>query len=422
MDGEGSIGPLEAHPEAAAILRDAGWAPHNSWLVYTSGTLVMGFDHAGGFHIKDWARIPPGHPQHSEDTPDTAVEAAQWLVARFPKPAPMADNPLSLESLAEPVAKEGADMAQPINIQVNPVFNVTGGNATSDAGAENEAHGEAGAETPSAGDQTTSDANDPGVAPAAPDILTDHARSIETASFAEPNADDNQSGPNETELTNETPVPESEAADEPAEETPGAVDSGDEGVAAGDDASAEERSAGGGLSVLAGDGSVGEGDSDRDYAFDADYEEIGNEVEQVEGADAQYPALDLGAEILEQQEEQSGGVAYFGDDFPTMKLKKLGRLAQIARERIAAHEGFTGWSDDDWLAVHNHVVSNLSEATGAYVGDKQEIYDRFTEMSAAKSHIDTIKHHRDQCVAYLESPDTPRAMVEQFDPESGWPE
>lgn len=72
----------EAFPEAAATLRDAGWAPHPEWNVYTRGTLVMG-GIAGSFHVKDYARIPPGHPLHSADTPDTAEEAAAWLVARF---------------------------------------------------------------------------------------------------------------------------------------------------------------------------------------------------------------------------------------------------------------------------------------------------------------------------------------------------
>lgn len=72
----------EAHLEAAAILRDAGWTPHPEWGVYTRGTLIMG-GHGGSFHVKDFARIPPEHPLHSEDTPDTPEEAAQWLVTRF---------------------------------------------------------------------------------------------------------------------------------------------------------------------------------------------------------------------------------------------------------------------------------------------------------------------------------------------------
>lgn len=67
----------EAHPEAAAILRDAGWKPHDQWGVYTRGTLVMGFSPDGqNFDVKNW-----GLDVHGPDTPDDPVEAAQWLVA-----------------------------------------------------------------------------------------------------------------------------------------------------------------------------------------------------------------------------------------------------------------------------------------------------------------------------------------------------
>lgn len=67
----------EAHPEAAAILRDAGWKPHDRWGVYTRGTLVMGFSPDGqNFDVKNW-----GLDIHGPDTPDDPVEAAQWLVA-----------------------------------------------------------------------------------------------------------------------------------------------------------------------------------------------------------------------------------------------------------------------------------------------------------------------------------------------------
>ena len=80
----------EAYPDAAAILRDAGWRPHPEWGVYTRATLVMGQQPDGAaFHVKDWAMIKPGHPNYGPDTPDTAEEAAQWLVVRFaPEPAP----------------------------------------------------------------------------------------------------------------------------------------------------------------------------------------------------------------------------------------------------------------------------------------------------------------------------------------------
>lgn len=71
----------ESYPRAAAILRDAGWAPHNGYGVYTQGTLVMGWAPSGKvFHVKNWAAVMPGDPRYSADTPDTPEEAAEWLV------------------------------------------------------------------------------------------------------------------------------------------------------------------------------------------------------------------------------------------------------------------------------------------------------------------------------------------------------
>lgn len=69
----------ETHPEAAAVLSAAGWKPHDEWGVYTHGSLVMGSPRLGEFHVKNVARCPDG-----PDTPDDPVEAARWLVARFP--------------------------------------------------------------------------------------------------------------------------------------------------------------------------------------------------------------------------------------------------------------------------------------------------------------------------------------------------
>ena len=69
----------ETHPEAAAVLREAGWTPHDVWGVFTRGTLIMGSPGAGEFHVKNLDAAPD-----SPDTPDDPVAAAQWLVARFP--------------------------------------------------------------------------------------------------------------------------------------------------------------------------------------------------------------------------------------------------------------------------------------------------------------------------------------------------
>ena len=99
---------MEAYPEAAAILAAAGWKPHDGWNVYTRDTLVMGFQPDGlAFHVKNWASIQEGHPQWNADTPDTAEEAAAWLVERF-KP-----NPLTTEATLEPLALQSEEVETP---------------------------------------------------------------------------------------------------------------------------------------------------------------------------------------------------------------------------------------------------------------------------------------------------------------------
>jgi hypothetical protein len=92
----------EAYPEAAEVLRAAGWAPHDLWGVYTRGTLVMGFQpDRSGFHVKNW-----GMDVHGPDTPDDPVEAAQWLVQRF-------SSEVVQHEVPEPVREESGSPADP---------------------------------------------------------------------------------------------------------------------------------------------------------------------------------------------------------------------------------------------------------------------------------------------------------------------
>lgn len=159
-----------------------------------------------------------------------------------------------------------------------------------------------------------------------------------------------------------------------------------------------------------------------DDPIDADFAEPEAPTAELEGDDlAELPALEFSAEMAEYEEAVEGSVAYFGDDLPTMRLKKMGRLAQIAAEKVAGELAFVNWSDDEFNAVQSHVVSNLNKATGAYTGDRQDLYNRFVELSEAQAMIATINRHRDQSIAYINAADTPRLMVEQFDPETGWP-
>lgn len=68
---------------AAEIFAAAGWTPHPT-LGYQSGTLVHAFrPRGGGMCVKDWGKIVTGHPQYGADTPDSAEEAARWLVRNY---------------------------------------------------------------------------------------------------------------------------------------------------------------------------------------------------------------------------------------------------------------------------------------------------------------------------------------------------
>lgn len=102
----------EAFPDAAALLRDAGWKPHDAWSVYTRGTIVMGFEPSGlAFHVKNWAM-----DVHGPDTPDDPVEAAAWLVARFP--APVAAEPEPEQSAAHEAHEEIGAEAEAVGLAV----------------------------------------------------------------------------------------------------------------------------------------------------------------------------------------------------------------------------------------------------------------------------------------------------------------
>jgi hypothetical protein len=96
-----AFGVAETPDEVARIFTEAGWTPiaEPIWKGgFAFGGFVGGIDPGGGAHVKHWER-----DVHGPDYPDTAPEAAQWLVARYLREL----NPLTTEAtLAAPVVNE----------------------------------------------------------------------------------------------------------------------------------------------------------------------------------------------------------------------------------------------------------------------------------------------------------------------------
>lgn len=371
--------------EALRILARAGWSR-----ILVTGTIVGGLQPDGlTAHVKDWAKIPPGHDLYSEDTPDTPHEAAQWLVRKFSNGAPMerpkhrfrykapAPTTEALIAGARDAPPEDS-MAQPINIQVNPVFNVS-----------------------AASDQQQSDAERAAIA---------ETSKLFDAPPTEPSND-------------ATAVPESQAAAEPADALAGAGSGGDEAIAAdaaADLEGADAGPAGGGLQVLAHDGQDGPSDSELPHAYDADFEEVGEPAAEVEGADVEAFALEDQSEaaaVAEPAPEPQSGIAYFGDDIHVARLAKMGRLLEIASEKKAELQ--QGWSLDEFRSLQNLIVRiDRSEAS-----DDPQARARFlaiSERSAAMSRVDAFLAQREQELEGYAKP-LNRDAIAAFNPEEGWP-
>lgn len=125
---------------AESILADAHWKPHPEWGCFTKGSLVAGVQPDGrAMHIKDWARIPAGHPLHSADTPDEPHEAAEWLVRSFgnegPCPHGAAEMPAPETDELWAPEEEAPDLGAEL-LEVQDEYDVTEGTISDDALAE----------------------------------------------------------------------------------------------------------------------------------------------------------------------------------------------------------------------------------------------------------------------------------------------
>jgi hypothetical protein len=149
-------------------------------------------------------------------------------------------------------------------------------------------------------------------------------------------------------------------------------------------------------------------------------------------------APDLGAELLEDEdftlpelpapepldfapdeiepEDHSPGAFIFGDNLAHDRIVRIGQLSERATELIAAAKA--GYSDNEHDAVRSHVVTNMNEA-GAYVGGRQDLFDRFIELETVTGLIRRIEMHRDERQDFIRSAD--REAVAAFEPAAGWP-
>ena len=435
---------MDDQTETLAILTNAG-ALETDVRCHAEGNWTVGAafpfdDGAAGYpHGKPYwgntARLQGDGTPHWESPQHMArhiVEQYEADKARF-APAPANDV-----AAVEPVL-EGADMAAPsVNINVNPVFNVTGGNATSDQ--KSDAGSDAEARAIREAEALFGDVNEQSIperSPATPDASAEEGAGIVSENIGLLDGDtepalagtvDAAAATNPEELI-DVPIPESEAADPSPEAIADHVDSGADDTA--DDAAEDvgDASAGpasGGLQVRAVDGQDEPSDSDLPYAVDADYEEIGDDTTEAlaleaAAAEPEPPEHDRG------WEQPAGGVVYFGDDIHVARLMKLGRLAEIAREQKAVLQ--EGWTVEEFASLQNLMVRvERGEAT-----KDDEAHARFlaiNERSRAMSAVDAYQNSReDELESYAqymkEDSESLRKLgrdsITEFDPEFGWP-
>lgn len=211
-----------------------------------------------------------------------------------------------------------------------------------------------------------------------------------------------------------TDAGEREMGDGPAGD---AVSAGDAG--SGDDGGADAD--GGDVGSESGESGVALSGVEDAEAIDAEFEEPA-----AEGAD--FPEVEEQIEpeliriendpndipVMEPEAGDPGGVVYFGDNIHTIRLAKMGRLAQIARALKDVLQ--EGWSLEEFRSLQNWVVrADRGEAPDDPVARAR--FEAISERSRAMSRIDAYKDLRE-----LELDSLDREGVEAFDVDWGWPE
>jgi len=175
------------------------------------------------------------------------------------------------------------------------------------------------------------------------------------------------------------------------------------------------------------DARLGDGDAefvpepditDADFT-DADFTEAFGEPEALEAEAAAEPlaleGADLPDEIFEHEDAASygPGAFIFGDNIHTIRLAKMGRLSQRARELKGELQD--GWTLDEYRSLQNLIV-RIDRGEAPDDAEQRARFLAINERSAAMARVDAYRELRE---AELEAAD--REGVEAFDPEAGWP-
>lgn len=353
--------PLDASMALAdQILADAGWAPVRA-VVGVGGTplandgrrfafanLVCGHPPEGSratYAGKEITKIPQAFAAvfglDSADYPDTHHEAAAWLVEHVKFPAPMAGNPLSLESLDLGAPSLGADIV-----------------AAEDEAGEN------------AGDAAKRISIEPDAThvddPPAVDLGLDEGR-----------------GDCDGEGVASADVPFADAAIDADFSVFGGFDATPIAALEGEDLNLPELPM-----------------SEDRQAADCIDEAAMSMLHMLDHPDL----LDEKFNLPEHHPEGMARI-YGLDDLDRRKQIKIGAVGIVAARLVAGVEALVAEQPGEFAEVQGYVSTHLDKHTGLFNGTDTRAWDRFIALSDARQAIAAIEEHRKSATTFLISAD-----------------
>ena len=162
-----------------------------------------------------------------------------------------------------------------------------------------------------------------------------------------------------------------------------------------------------------------------DAPIDAEFwaEELNRDPQPLEADDlADLPQLE-GLEPVDEEADTEDSDAdaskyIFGDNLANDRLFRQGQITDKAELLIEQVTATVDGGDSDFADLQAYVVSNLN-AAGAFVGQDQDKYRRFVELSDAKNRVAKIQQARAEKISFIRTAE--REAVATFDPEADWP-